>query len=155
MLYLRQNNFYLALYSVCSLRSTSAQSNPLHSDGALLLRVGWRFSLWRLSFLLQWQIHLCPWRVNYCPSEFELHIASLYAICKLGLNSAYITTPLSICCFAPDAHPPSNFPLSLWDSLFPQCFTSSVDPFFTFFYYFRFIWRLCFRVSHCHIALSL
>ena len=42
-----------------------------------------------LSFPLRWQINLCPWSVNYCPSHSQPSTASLCTLCQRLPHSLY------------------------------------------------------------------
>lgn len=65
----------------------------VHLDGNTVLaylswRVAWTSHSWcGLSFLLWWQINLCPWSVNYCPSLSQPGTASLCTLCQLHPHS--------------------------------------------------------------------
>lgn len=69
-----------------------------------------------LSFPLRWQINLCPWSVNYCPSQSQPSTASLCTLCQRLPHSLY-----SNCL---------TLRLSPVLPLFHQSFPGNIFPFF-------------------------
>lgn len=69
-----------------------------------------------LAFSLRWQINLCPWSVNYCPSHSQPSTASLCTLCQLLPHFLYFHCLAPLC-------------LSL---LFPSFYQSLSDFFFPF-----------------------
>lgn len=99
------------------------------------------------SFPLWWQINLCPWSVNYCPSLRQPSTASLCSLCQLLPRSLLSTASLFLSLF-------SFFYISVSSCLtFSALCISSFNFFFSSHYHFPWVYLNVSFFSKCSLQL--